>query len=79
MALSLTRERNGTMGKRVDAYIARDPSGVCRVFVKRGKFKHWFELGKHRETDTAFERALSVGAVHFGREIVDKSQLFRKK
>lgn len=63
----------------VKAYIARDPSGVCRVFVKRAKHKHWFELGQHRETDTAFERALMAGAVVWKPGIVDRTQLFCKK
>ena len=60
----------------VNAYIARDPSGVFRVFVKRAKHKHWFELGQHRETDTAFERALMDGAVVWKPAIVDRTQLF---
>lgn len=67
------------MENRVDAYIARDPSGVCRVFVKRAKHKHWFELGRHRETDVAFERALAVGSVAWKQGIVDRTQLFLQK
>lgn len=67
------------MENRVDAYIARDPSGVCRVMVKRSKYKHWFELGRHRETDVAFERALAVGSVAWKPAIVDRTQLFLQK
>lgn len=67
------------MENRVDAYIARDPSGVCRVMVKRSKYKHWFELGRHRETDVAFERALAVGSVAWKQGIVDRTQLFFAK
>ena len=67
------------MENRVDAYIARDPSGVCRVMVKRSKYKHWFELGRHRETDVAFERALAVGSVAWKQGIVDRTQLFLQK
>ena len=67
------------MENRVDAYIARDPSGVCRVMVKRSKYKHWFELGRHRETDVAFERALAVGSVAWKPGIVDRTQLFLQK
>lgn len=63
----------------VNAYIARDPNGICRVMVKRAKYKHWFELGQHRETDTAFERALMAGAVFWKPAILDRSQLFSKK
>ena len=63
----------------VDAYIARDPAGTCRVFVKRDKYKHWFELGQHAVTDAAFERALAAGTVRWKPEIVDRSKLLRKK
>lgn len=63
----------------VNAYIARDPSGVFRVFVKRAKHKWWFELGQHRETDVAFERALIAGKVVWKPAIVDTMQLFSKK
>lgn len=63
----------------VNAYIARDPAGVCRVFVKRAKYKHWFELGEHRETDVAFERALADGSVAWKPGIVDRTQLFLQK
>lgn len=61
---------------QVDARIVRDPSGVCRIFVKRAKFKHWFELGQHRETDAAFERALNESAVIWDTKIIDRSKLF---
>lgn len=64
------------MANKVDAYIARDPNGICRVMVKRAKYKHWFELGQHRPTDAAFERALVNGAVCWGPAIVDRTKLF---
>ena len=67
------------METKVNAYIARDPSGACRVFVKRAKYKHWFELGRHRETDVAFERALAVGSVAWKTGIVDRTKLFLQK
>ena len=67
------------MENRVDAYIARDPAGVCRVFVKRAKYKHWFELGEHGPTDAAFERAMIAGTVVWKPCVVDKMQLFSKK
>ena len=51
------------MGTKVDAYIARDPNWICRVMVKRAKFKHWFELGQHGPTDAAFEQALAAGTL----------------
>ena len=50
---------------KVIARIARDPNGVCRVFVQRAKYKHWFELGRHQETDIDLKRrwapAASIG------------------
>lgn len=64
------------MGTKVDAYIARDPNGICRVMVKRAKFKHWFELGRHAETDAAFERELAAGSVVWNPKIEDKTKLF---
>ena len=67
------------METKVDAYIARDPAGIYRVIVKRAKYKHWFELGQHRPTDAAFERALIAGTVDWKPGIVDRMQLFCKK
>lgn len=66
------------MANKVDAYIARDPNGICRVMVKRAKFKHWFELGQHGPTDAAFELALAAGMVRWNPAIEDKTKLFRK-
>ena len=66
------------METRVDAYIARDPNGICRIMVKRAKFKHWFELGQHGPTDAAFEQALAAGTVRWNPAIEDKTKLFRK-
>lgn len=64
------------MEAKVDARIVRDPAGVCRVFCKRAKHKWWFELGKHRETDVAFELALERGEVRFEGKIHDRTKLF---
>lgn len=61
---------------KVDAYIARDPNGICRVMVKRAKYKHWFELGQHGPTDAAFEQALASGRVRWNDRILDKTKLF---
>lgn len=60
----------------VNAYIARDPMGVHRIFVQRAKYKHWFELGLHAETDAAFARALEDENVHWSGKIKDETQLF---
>lgn len=64
------------MTTNVDAYIMRDADGKCRIMVKRAKYKHWFELGRHKETDSAFEDALSAGCVCWGKKIIDPSKLF---
>ena len=64
------------MANNVEAYISRDPNGVCRVMVKRAKYKHWFELGRHAATDTAFEQALAAGSVCWNPGIMDRSKLF---
>ena len=64
------------MENRVNAYIARDAHGVCRVMVKRAKYKHWFQLGRHAATDAAFEQALAAGTVRWEPKIVDPGQLF---
>lgn len=62
----------------VKACIERDATGTHRVFCKRAKYKHWHELGKHRETDVAFEQALKAGTLQFEPVILDKSTLFSK-
>ena len=64
------------MGTKVEAQIVRDPSGICRIFCKRGKHKHWFELGKHRETDMSFEKAYTDGKLRWRPQIVDHTKLF---
>ena len=64
------------MENRVNAYIARDAHGVFRVFAKRAKYKHWFQLGRHAATDAAFEQALAAGIVRWEPKIVDPGKLF---
>lgn len=64
------------MANKVDAQIVRDPVGVCRIYCKRAKYKHWFELGQHAGTDVAFEQALAAGTVCWNPKIVDRSKLF---
>lgn len=63
---------------KVDAQVVRDPVGVCRIYCKRAKYKHWFELGKHWETDIAFEAALEGNRVQWNPKIVDRTKLFLK-
>lgn len=62
----------------VNAYIERDENGTYLIICKRAKYKHWHELGKHRETDAAFERALKAGTLKWELVIVDHSALFAK-
>lgn len=62
----------------VNACIERDANGTHRVICKRAKYKHWHELGKHRETDIAFEQALKDGTVLWNPAIEDKTRLFHK-
>ena len=70
------KQRTMTMETKVDAHIVRDPNGICRIMVKRAKYKHWFELGRHAATDAAFEQALAAGSVCWNPGIVDRSKLF---
>lgn len=62
----------------VNVCVHRDPYGAYRVFCKRAKYKHWHELGKHRETDAAFEQALAAGTVVWLPKIIGPPTLFEK-
>ena len=62
----------------VNACIERDANGTHRVICKRAKYKHWHELGKHRETDAAFEQALAAGTVVWFPKIIEPPTLFKK-
>lgn len=62
----------------VNVCIHRDSYGAYRVFCKRAKYKHWHELGKHRETDAAFEQALAAGTVVWLPKIIEPPTLFEK-
>lgn len=61
---------------KIKAYIARDPKGVCRIYCQRGRRKWWRELGDHRATDVAFERALAVGEVEFQPKVKKIGEIF---
>lgn len=74
----IEREKQRERAGLLCAKIARDSNGICRVMVKRAKFKHWFELGQHGPTDAAFEQALAAGTVRWNPVIEDKTKLFRK-
>lgn len=60
----------------INAQIARDAKGVCRIYCQRAKRKWWFELGRHAETDAEFERALMAGTIHWEPKIMDPGKLF---
>jgi len=63
---------------KVDAYIQRTQTGEYRIFCKRAKHKWWHELGKHPETDVAFERALNAGKVNWQTQIRENTIFFKK-
>lgn len=64
------------MGTKVKATIARDARGVCRIYCQRSARKWWFELGRHAETDAAFEQAYGAGSVSWSTKIIDPGKLF---
>lgn len=63
----------GIVKARIRRYAA-DGSG--HIEIQRGKHKHWFEMGEHRETDAAFERAFVSGTVQWDRKIIDPPKIF---
>ena len=71
-----TKKFTTGMEPKINARIARDARGVCRIYCKRAKYKHWFELGRHADTDAAFERALAAGSVCWEPAIIDPGKLF---
>lgn len=60
----------------VKARIERDANGVHRIFIQRNKFKHWFELGKHHPTDSAFDKALEEKNVQWPSSVSKHDCLF---
>ena len=64
------------MENKVKARIRKWADGSVHVEAKRDKFKHWFELGQHRETDATFEQALQAGTVDWTPKIVEPPRLF---
>ena len=59
----------------IKARIWENGRGVI-VEAQRGKYKHWFAIGEHAETDAAFKTALATGKLVWVREIVGPSKLF---
>ena len=62
----------------VKARIERDDDGTHRVFAQRAKYKHWFELGRHKPTDSAFNVALADNAVSWADVVIRHDVLFPK-
>lgn len=63
--------------KTVKARIRQNVEGGPGIVeVQRGKYKHWFPLGKHSATDADFRTALNDGAVVWGRKILGAPKLF---
>lgn len=60
----------------IKAKIVRAESGIIQIYCKRDKYKHWFELGKHGPTDSAFSKALKNGSILWQPVIDDKMKLF---
>lgn len=59
----------------IRAKVVRDNAGY-RIVCQRAKYKHWFELGLHRETDAAFESAYRAGTLNWNPDIDDATKLF---
>ncbi len=62
----------------VKARIEKDANGVHRIFVQRAKFKHWFELGKHKATTGKFYQALVEDSIQWAPDIINHDSLFQK-
>ena len=59
----------------VKARIRDDVQGAI-IEAQRGKYKHWFRIGLHPETDSAFKSALASGKLIWDREILGPRKLF---
>lgn len=61
----------------VRARVARyGKDGRATVEIQRAKYKRWFAMGMHRETDAEFATALERGEVVWNRRIFEPPQLF---
>lgn len=61
---------------KVRAYIRVEDDGRARVYIRRDRFKHLFEYGKHKATDSAFRAALQAGEVEWSGMVYDPGKLF---
>ena len=53
-----------------------EDGGVAIVETQRAKYKHWYAVGSHLESDKAFKRALADGSVEWFPRIIDPMKLF---
>lgn len=54
----------------------RDNGRGAIVEAQRDKYKHWFPVGVHAETDAAFKSALATGKLEWSPEILGPAKLF---
>lgn len=59
----------------VKARIRKNALGAV-VEVQRSKYKHWFAIGMHKESDVAFTKALALGAVQWQPKMIEDDKLF---
>lgn len=52
---------------------------IKRFEVQRAKYKHWFQIGEHKDTDQAFTHAIVNGEkIEWPKEIITPNTLFNK-
>lgn len=62
----------------VKAFILKDEKGAHRIFCRRDRFKHLFELGKHKQTDSMFYSALREGDILWETKVKQTCTLFEQ-
>lgn len=74
--LKMERPIGPCMGNIVRARIRRWSDGTCTVETQRAKYKHWFKLGGHKESDMEFMEAYQAGKVEWQTKIIEPPKLF---
>ena len=64
------------MNKKVRARIRRQNNGSGVIEIQRAKYKHWFRLGTHEETDLEFLMAFEAGNIEWQRKVIEPPKLF---
>lgn len=59
----------------VCARITLTAFGETKIEAQRAKYKHWYELGRHKATDTAFEQSLKKGCIKWNGKLTKEGQL----